>query len=158
LRFFLWGIALKKRPSARVIVRDPAGLIFLFKFQFRLPNGDLNTFWATPGGGVDAGETFEQAAQRELGEELGLDLPIGPELHRHNVEFIMPDGVPVDAEERFFLVETGAESFDHSRWTDLEKRILIDARWWSVTDLKATSERVFPENLIEIVEALAEGS
>ena len=147
-------ITLKKRPSARVIVRNPAGLIFLFKFQFRLPNGVINTFWATPGGGVDAGETFEETAKRELGEELGLDLPIGPELHRHNVEFIMPDGIAVDAEERFFLVDTGDEVFDHSRWTDLEKRILIDARWWSVDDMKITSYRIFPVNLIEILETL----
>ena len=149
-------IALKKRPSARVIVRDPAGQVFLFKFQFRLPNGDMNIFWATPGGGVDVGETFEEAAKRELGEELGLDLPIGPELHRHNVEFIMPDGMPVDAEERFFLVETGKEVFDHGRWTDLEKRILVDARWWSLDELKVTPDRIFPENLTVIIEKLAE--
>ena len=145
---------LKKRPSARVIVRDPIGLVFLFKFQFRLPNGDMNIFWATPGGGVDDGESFEETAKRELGEELGLDLPIGPELHRHNVKFIMPDGVPVDAEERFFLVETGGEVFDHSRWTDLEKRILVDARWWSLNDLKVTTDRIFPANLIDIIENL----
>ena len=63
------------RQAARLLVVTPEEQILLLRLEpsFREP------FWVTPGGGLDEGETFMDAARRELREEVGRDdLPIGP--------------------------------------------------------------------------------
>ena len=56
------------RRASRLILLDEQRRVLLFRHAGT--NG--RTFWAPPGGGVENGETFEQAAWREAYEELGL--------------------------------------------------------------------------------------
>ncbi len=51
-----------------VIITNPAGEVLLLRHSY---GPDV---WALPGGGIDAGETPEAAAIREVSEELGLTL------------------------------------------------------------------------------------
>src|SRR6516162_886084 len=50
---------MRRRRSARLLIVVPAGRVLLFRFVFK--NGALagEDYWATPGGGVEEGETFE---------------------------------------------------------------------------------------------------
>src|ERR1700755_172218 len=66
----------RPRQAGRAILRDCEGRVLLIKFV--LPN---MTFWATPGGGVEAGETLLQAARRELQEELGIQVDLEGPIH-----------------------------------------------------------------------------
>ena len=50
-----------------VIIVNPQGEILLGKRC-----GPHAPFWSIPGGHLEAGETFEQCAQREIAEETGL--------------------------------------------------------------------------------------
>ena len=59
-----------------MLVLDPTGCLLLFRFVHK--HGALagHAFWATPGGGLEPGETFAEAAIRELKEETGIAILI----------------------------------------------------------------------------------
>jgi 8-oxo-dGTP pyrophosphatase MutT (NUDIX family) len=59
------------RTAGRVIVVDREGRVLLFRGGDPARPRD-GTWWFTPGGGADPGESVEEAARRELFEETGL--------------------------------------------------------------------------------------
>ena len=63
---------MRTRPSSRLIVLDPRDRVLLFRFVFEQGPLAGHDYWATPGGGLEAGETFRCAAKRELKEENRL--------------------------------------------------------------------------------------
>lgn len=59
------------------------------------------TYYLFPGGGVEAGETAEQAARREAREELGVDVELGPRVYEESwggVRFVYFDASIVGGE------------------------------------------------------------
>ena len=60
--------------GVRAVVLDADNKVFLVKHTYV-------TGWYLPGGGVDLGETMEQAMRRELKEEGDIDLTGDAELH-----------------------------------------------------------------------------
>ncbi len=60
----------KHLRGCAVVISNPAGEVLLLRHSY---GPDV---WALPGGGIDAGETPECAARREVAEELGLTLHI----------------------------------------------------------------------------------
>jgi 8-oxo-dGTP diphosphatase len=136
-----------KRPAARILLVDAAGRVLLFRFT---PD-DRPPFWCTPGGALDPGESYAAAARRELLEETGIDTDPGPEIARRQVRFTTIEGVPVDADERYFLVRVGDTVIDTARHTALEQRVMTRWRWFTLAELAAHDEPYFPEDLAEIL-------
>jgi 8-oxo-dGTP diphosphatase len=143
---------MRRRPSARLLVLDPDGRVLLFRFSFQRGALAGQTYWATPGGGLEEGETFEQAAIRELREETGLHVDtIGPEVGSREFVLQLPDGEHVMAEERFFVVQAEHTDLSRDGWTPEEHEVMADHRWWSMAELAQTSETVWPDNLPDIL-------
>lgn len=59
------------RPCAGVVLLNRDGLVFAGQ-RLDSDGGEASGAWQMPQGGIDAGETPDQAALRELGEETGL--------------------------------------------------------------------------------------
>jgi 8-oxo-dGTP pyrophosphatase MutT (NUDIX family) len=135
------------RPAARILLTDAAGRVLMFRFS---PD-DRPPFWCTPGGAVDPGESYEQAARRELLEETGIHAEPGPEIARRVVEFLTLEGLPVIAEERYFRVRVADPEIDTSRHTPLEQRVMREWRWFARDEIAGFAEPLFPDDLTEML-------
>ncbi|MCB8823439.1 NUDIX hydrolase [Microvirga rosea] len=143
---------MRRRPSARLLVLNTAGRVLLFHFSHQRGPLAGQAYWATPGGGLEEGETFQQAAIRELREETGLHIEtIGPEVATREFVLQLSDGEHVMAEERFFVVRAQHTDLSREGWTHEEREVMAAHRWWSMAELAQTSETVWPDNLLEIL-------
>ncbi len=139
--------ALRLRRAARLIVIDPDLRALMFRYD--VPGRD--PFWVTAGGECEPGESFEDAARRELLEETGIIADPGPQIARMTPEFITVEGEPVQADERFFLVRVDETRIDTSRHTALEQALMTQHRWFTLEELEGWHEAVFPVELADMI-------
>ncbi|HEU0044170.1 NUDIX hydrolase [Sphingomonas sp.] len=137
------------RPAARILLVDGQRRVLLFRFT---PYDGRPAFWCTPGGKVDDGETYEQAARRELLEEVGLDRDCGPQVARRTVDFLTIEGVEVTADERYFRVDVDAVEVTSAGHTELEQQVMQSWRWFTASELAALDEPVFPEDIVALLQ------
>ena len=144
---------MRQRNAARLLVINPARQVLLFRFQHKGDALDGCDHWATPGGGLEEGETFEAAAIRELHEETGLHIDaVGTSVAERSFSMMLPSGETVLSVERYFVVHADGERLTRDGWTADETRVMTEHKWWSVAELQETAETVWPENLIQMME------
>ncbi len=138
------------REAAKLVVLDPAGRVLLFRYPYSHESGQ--PFWTVPGGGVEPGETHEQAARRELREETGIDAEIGP-LIWTRTDWFPSRGMMCQHEERHFLVRVPEAAVIEAPGLDAGEPF-TEARWWSIEELEEAEEDVFPRRLPSLLRTL----
>jgi 8-oxo-dGTP diphosphatase len=146
--------ALRIREAARAIVLDDDGRVLLTRFDYR----SAQSVWTTVGGGLEPGETYEDAVRRELVEEAGLDVAEpGPCVWVR--DHVIPDPISFDIQrERLFLVRTAP--FDPApklSWEELHAEGMGAIRWWTIGEIVAAEDVLFgPRRLGALLRELLE--
>jgi 8-oxo-dGTP pyrophosphatase MutT (NUDIX family) len=103
--------------------------------------------WYPVGGGVEPGETLQEAAIREAYEESGLvDLPPGLPVWRrdHLYEY---DGRVVEVHEEWLMHTVNHFDPAPAHLTEGEARSVVGFRWWQAQELTEATETTYPPRL-----------
>lgn len=146
------------RNNARAIIINPEEQILLLKLvkagiidpseRIRLP------YWLTPGGGVEMNENLSQTIAREILEECGIyGANIGPKVWFCEHELII-NGVLTQSRDHYFLVRTTDSHTSRDGMLQYEHEAYSELKWWTVDEIKASTEMFAPPNLGYLLENL----
>jgi 8-oxo-dGTP pyrophosphatase MutT (NUDIX family) len=142
-----------ERDAVRVVLADASGRVLLFHVVTaeETPDG----WWELPGGGIDPGESYLEAAVREIREETGLDLDPGqvsPPTWRRDSTW-RSRGKRRLQHEVVVLAHVAQEQpavVDGGR-TPEEVEDYVTARWWGVPEIARSRARFYPGRLPQLL-------
>jgi 8-oxo-dGTP pyrophosphatase MutT (NUDIX family) len=144
------------RQAVRALIVDSSSRVLLFRAD--LP--DRPPWWYAPGGGVEAGETDEQALIREVAEETGLVVDVaslGRPVWTRDYMFRWKERDERHL-ERFFVVGVGEPAVDISGLDSDEASVVGEYRWWALDDIASSNELFSPARFADLIAPVLEGS
>lgn len=135
------------RRASRILLLNEAEELLLFRFT---PD-DRAPFWCAPGGEAEEGETYEEAATRELHEETGIKADCGPEVTRVISDFVTLAGEPVTGDDRYFLLRVTDPAIDTAGHTPTEQAVMREYRWFARKEIAGWPETIYPEDMSDML-------
>ncbi|NAZ81857.1 NUDIX domain-containing protein [Kineococcus sp. R8] len=140
------------RRSARVLLVDGGERLLLLRTLVRPGEPSAGHVWLTPGGGVEDGESAPRAAARELREEVGLTVTAD------DLTWVASTSGHADLgwiegffRDDFFVHRVHLHTVDTAGLEEVERLHHAGHRWWSVEELRATDDVVYPLDLAELL-------
>jgi 8-oxo-dGTP pyrophosphatase MutT (NUDIX family) len=148
-----------ERDAVRVVLTDCGGRVLLF--HVLTPDQAPDGWWELPGGGLGPGESYLEAAIREIREETGLLLDpaqVSPPSWRRDTTWVsrgkrrLQHEVVVHARiraDRPAIIDGGR--------TLQEVEDFVTFRWWQVPEITGSRQRFYPGRLPELLPAFLAG-
>jgi N utilization substance protein B len=126
-----------QRLSGAVVYAEHEGQMYLALVH------DIFGHWTLSKGKIEAGETVEDGAKRELKEEIGLDITIEAELGNNEYVASNPELGKVRKQVHYYLARA-----DYTELVLEQKGGLDDAKWFKVAEILDLN---FYEDILPIV-------
>ncbi len=136
------------RKTSRVLLIDSTGRTLLFK---SLSETTGISFWYPPGGGLEDGEDYEDAARREILEETGIVELVDLTKFGIRQNTFTFKKVPTIFEEVWFYATVPTKEIDVTGFTEFEKSNVVETRWWGLAEMLNSEDRLVPHNLKDLL-------
>ena len=149
-----------ERQVVRLVVLDTAFRVLLFHTHDPT-YPELGEWWELPGGGIEADETYAQAAIRELCEETGIaatEAQVGAPTWQRHATFRYRGERRLQHEAVVTVhITTEAPPVDGALRVGYEDEDYFAHRWWPVDEIVVSAERFYPGRLPDLVSAHLQG-
>jgi 8-oxo-dGTP pyrophosphatase MutT (NUDIX family) len=136
---------MERRIAVRGIIFDDKNRLFAVKHKTR--EGGESDYWATPGGGLDVGESLQAGLERELIEEFGVKPVVGKLLFTQQFLFTRHNGEVRESMEFLFHIENFE---DYNDAIDLSKTSHGAKELARIAYIDPTAEDLLPTFLTKV--------
>lgn len=139
-----------ERNAVRLVVLDDRDRVLLLHTR-DLGKPEFGTAWELPGGGMEPGETYADAAVRELREETGIEIEratVEPPTWRRDVSYTYRGARRLQHEIVVAVrLRRAAPAISGAHGVDFEGDDHFEFKWWSADEIAASSARFYPRSL-----------